>query len=128
MSALQNTKVPVPKTYLYCKDLSIIGTEFYICEFMNGRVFKSGALPSLSKNERHAAYNEYCRVIAEIHSVDINQLNLKDYGGSGRYLKRNKGKPMKNPKINIYDHCSRLRAIWNTQFKEQKLQKLSKCH
>ena len=126
MSALQNTKVPVPKTYHYCKDTSIIGTEFYICEFINGRVFKSGALPSLTKNERHAAYNEYCRVIAAIHSVNIHELNLVDFGGSGRYLKKNQGKPSKNPKINIYDHCARLRLIWDAQFKRARTPEVDK--
>eukprot|EP01084_Bolivina_argentea_P162664 283052_1 len=116
MSALQNTKVPVPKTFLYCKNKSIIGTEFYVCEFINGRVFKSGRLQSLTKNERHAAYNEYCRVIAEIHSVNIHALHLTDFGGSQRYLKKRKN-ISKSQNINIYDHCARLKSIWNTQFK-----------
>eukprot|EP00484_Ammonia_sp_Unknown_P005928 CAMPEP_0197073608 /NCGR_PEP_ID=MMETSP1384-20130603/210689_1 /TAXON_ID=29189 /ORGANISM="Ammonia sp." /LENGTH=837 /DNA_ID=CAMNT_0042512447 /DNA_START=588 /DNA_END=3102 /DNA_ORIENTATION=+ len=117
LSALQNTRVPVPKTYHYCTDTSIIGTEFYIYKFIPGRVFKSGSLPSLTATQRHAVYNEYCRVIAAIHSVNIKELNLTDFGGSGRYLAKHKNTDnKKTSNVNIYDHCSRLRAIWNSQF------------
>lgn len=32
LSALHSVSFPVPKPYLYCEDVSVIGTEFYIME------------------------------------------------------------------------------------------------
>ena len=32
LSALHSVSFPVPKPYLYCEDVSIIGTEFYVME------------------------------------------------------------------------------------------------
>ena len=62
MSALQNSKVPVPKTYILCSDASIIGTPFYIYEFIKGRVFTSSQLPSLRSQQRFAVYAELQKV------------------------------------------------------------------
>lgn len=32
-------KVPVPKPIILCEDNSIVGTFFYIMEFLDGRIF-----------------------------------------------------------------------------------------
>ena len=37
ITALNGTNVPVPKTYALCEDAEIIGTAFYLMEFMEGR-------------------------------------------------------------------------------------------
>ena len=34
MSALGNTSLPVPKTYLFCEDKTIMGQEFYVMEYI----------------------------------------------------------------------------------------------
>jgi hypothetical protein len=45
MSALgAGTDVPVPKVYCMCHDASIIGTPFYVMEFMQGRIFTDPSL------------------------------------------------------------------------------------
>ena len=56
MSALQNTRVPVPRTYHLCTDSSIIGTPFYICEFIKGRVFTKAHLPELRRHNKDTQY------------------------------------------------------------------------
>jgi len=40
MQALENTAVPVPKTYGLCMDETVIGKPFYLCECIEGRIFK----------------------------------------------------------------------------------------
>lgn len=50
--ALENTDVPVPKAYCLCKDESVIGTDFYIMEFLDGRIFEDPALPEVSPQDR----------------------------------------------------------------------------
>ena len=37
LSALHSVSFPVPKPYLYCEDVSVIGTEFYIMEHVKVR-------------------------------------------------------------------------------------------
>src|SRR5579885_2393366 len=61
MSALAETDVPVPKMHALCMDDSVIGTAFYLMDYVEGRVFWDPTLPALPKGERHgifAAMNE----------------------------------------------------------------------
>ena len=39
ISSLSDTGVPVPRVYTLCEDSSIIGTPFFIMEYVEGRVF-----------------------------------------------------------------------------------------
>lgn len=54
--ALEQTDVPVPKAYCLCEDSSVIGTPFYIMEFLDGRIFTDPAIPEVSAEERTALY------------------------------------------------------------------------
>lgn len=57
LHALENTNVPVPKTYCLCEDSSVVGTPFYIMEFLDGRIFEDPALPEVSPEERTTMYD-----------------------------------------------------------------------
>jgi aminoglycoside phosphotransferase (APT) family kinase protein len=50
--ALENTDVPVPKAYCLCEDASIIGTAFYIMEFLDGRIIVDASIPDVTPEER----------------------------------------------------------------------------
>ena len=52
--ALRNTDVPVPAAYCLCEDESVIGTAFYIMEFLDGRIFVDPAMPEVSPEDRTA--------------------------------------------------------------------------
>lgn len=52
--ALRDTDVPVPKAYCLCEDDSVIGTAFYIMEFLDGRIFVDPAMPEVSPEQRTA--------------------------------------------------------------------------
>jgi aminoglycoside phosphotransferase (APT) family kinase protein len=54
--ALEKTDVPVPKTYALCEDDSIVGTAFYIMEFLDGRIFEDPSFPSVSAEARTEMY------------------------------------------------------------------------
>jgi aminoglycoside phosphotransferase (APT) family kinase protein len=88
MRTLANTKVPVPQCLALCEDSAVIGSAFYIMEYIEGRIFRDPTLPSLSRADRPAIYAEMNRVIAELHSLDPNALGLGDYGRSGNYVQR----------------------------------------
>jgi aminoglycoside phosphotransferase (APT) family kinase protein len=92
MSALANTEVPVAKTYHLCEDDNIIGSMFYVMEYIDGRVMWDPALPEASNETRTAIYNEMNRVLAALHSVDIEAAGLSDYGRPGNYFERQVGR------------------------------------
>lgn len=52
--ALEHTDVPVPKTYCLCEDDKIIGTEFYIMSFLDGRFITDPSFPGVSAADRTA--------------------------------------------------------------------------
>ena len=54
--SLENTGVPVPKAYCLCEDNKVIGTPFYIMEFLDGRIFEDPSIPGVTPQERTAMY------------------------------------------------------------------------
>jgi aminoglycoside phosphotransferase (APT) family kinase protein len=89
ISALQHTDVPVPQTYCLCEDDSIIGSAFYVMEYLEGRVFWDPTLPEIdSASERAEMYDEMNRVLAALHNVDIDAVGLSDFGRPGNYYQR----------------------------------------
>jgi len=50
--SLENTNVPVPKAYCLCEDGSVIGTPFYIMEFLDGRMVTEPHFPGVSPEDR----------------------------------------------------------------------------
>ena len=76
MQALTNTSVPVPRMYCYCSNKSIIGSEFFVMEYVKGRIFKNASLPELKKHERYAIYSSICDVLVKIHSVNWKSLHI----------------------------------------------------
>ena len=54
--ALEQTDVPVPKAICLCEDEDVVGTAFYIMEFLDGRIFVDPAFPDVSPKERNEMY------------------------------------------------------------------------
>lgn len=92
MKALENTDVPVPKMYLLCEDAQVIGTTFFVMEYVDGRLFGNVTLPGISPAKRRAIYFEMIRVLAALHSVDYVALGLSDFGKPGNYFARQIGR------------------------------------
>jgi len=88
LSALAGSDVPVAKTYALCDDASVIGTAFYLMEYVEGRVLWDPTLPGLAPAQRAAHYDELNRVIAALHSVDYRAAGLADFGRPGSYVER----------------------------------------
>ena len=89
LDALQNTDVPVAKVYHLCRDPEIIGSMFYLTEFCDGNIHWASSLEDIQINAlRGQMYNEMNLVLAAIHSVDIEQVGLVDYGRHGNYFQR----------------------------------------
>ncbi len=87
-TALYDTPVPVGKTHHLCMDESIIGSIFYVMEYVSGRVLWDPALPGLSNSERRAHYAAMSRVLADLHSIDTEAADLTSFGRPNGYLER----------------------------------------
>lgn len=88
MQALAGTGVPVPLMVAYCRDASLIGTPFFLMEFIRGRNFVDPTLPSLGVAERKAIYADVNRVLVALHSLDYHAAGLETFGRPGNYFAR----------------------------------------
>ncbi|MEJ8851130.1 phosphotransferase [Variovorax rhizosphaerae] len=92
IDALRNTQVPVARARGYCDDASVIGTPFYVMDFVEGRIFWDPALPGLENAERSAIYDGMNQAVASLHKVDYEAVGLSDYGRSGNFFDRQIGR------------------------------------
>lgn len=83
-----NSTVPVPRVHVYCSDPSIVGAEFYIMEYVQGRIFTDPAMPDLSASERAACFRDAVRILANLHKVNYRNIGLETFGKVGRYVQR----------------------------------------
>jgi aminoglycoside phosphotransferase (APT) family kinase protein len=88
ITALAGTPVPVARTFALCEDEAVIGTAFYIMDYIDGRVLWDPSLPGSSPGERAAIFDEMNRVIAALHQVDYERQGLADFGKPGNYFAR----------------------------------------
>jgi len=84
----EHTDVPVPKAQVLCEDDSIIGTPFYVMDFMPGRVVSHPALPELERSERRRVHESAVDTMARLHRVDVNAVGLSDFGRPNGYVSR----------------------------------------
>ncbi|MCQ8184875.1 phosphotransferase family protein [Parvularcula maris] len=103
MAALENTPVPVPKILFHGDDPEMIGSEFFVMEFMDGCIFWNPLLPELEKSERTALYERLTDTLAALHSVDYEAVGLGDFGPQGEYLSRQIGRWSKQYKASETD-------------------------
>jgi len=112
ISALRDTDVPVAKTYCLCEDEDIIGSMFYVMEYMEGRVFWDSTLPELDNNEQRAAiYEEMNRVLAALHNVDVDAVGLADFGKPGNYFERQVGRWTKQYRASETEHSTAMEKL-----------------
>jgi aminoglycoside phosphotransferase (APT) family kinase protein len=83
-----HTDVPVPKPYALCQDDGVIGTAFYIMEFLPGRILADPRMPGISPADRGRIFDSMNDVLARIHNVDYRAVGLGDYGREGQYIPR----------------------------------------
>ena len=88
MSALRDSAVPVAQTFHLCENEDIIGSAFFIMEYVDGRVLWDPALPDIALSQRSAYFDVMAETLASVHSVDIESVGLSDFGRPSGYLQR----------------------------------------
>ena len=88
ISALHPTGFPVAKPCGLCTDNTVIGSMFYIMNFVDGRSLADGKLPDHTPAERRAMYEVMIATLAALHNIDYQAVGLGDYGPPGNYFER----------------------------------------
>ena len=89
MKALGGVGFPAPAMRALCdKDDGVIGTPFFVMDFLDGRIFRDARLPDQTPAERTAIYAELNAVMARLHAIDPDAVGLGDYGRHGGYYER----------------------------------------
>ncbi|MFX4222648.1 MAG: phosphotransferase [Thalassobaculum sp.] len=102
MAALAATDVPVPVMRLLCEDPAVIGTAFYVMDFLDGRIPDEPSLDvGYSPEERAAIWDSANDALAKLHTVDPEAVGLGDFGRPANY-------------------CGRQIARWTKQFEASK--------
>jgi aminoglycoside phosphotransferase (APT) family kinase protein len=89
VDALEGTAVPVPTPVAACEDASVIGSEFYLTERLEGTVIRSEepgrfAVP----DRRRRVAEELIDTLAAIHTVEYEAVGLGDLGRPDGFLDR----------------------------------------
>ncbi|KAJ3155836.1 hypothetical protein HDU89_005394 [Geranomyces variabilis] len=82
------TAVPVPKVYTLCEDAAVLGTPFYVMEFLEGRIFTDNLLRSVPEKARSAHYHAIVDALAALHAVPYKEIGLADYGPATGFYPR----------------------------------------
>jgi aminoglycoside phosphotransferase (APT) family kinase protein len=88
MRALGPTDVPVPNARLLCLDDSIIGTAFYVMDYVPGRILMDATLPGFSPADRAAVYEAFGATLAKLHVIDFRAVGLADWDRPGDFIER----------------------------------------
>lgn len=86
MQLLYSSNVPVPKVYIMESNSVIIGTPFFIMEYVDGNIHRDPSLPRCTPEERHHIYEELAKVLAAIHTVNLSQ--IKAVSGNTSYSRK----------------------------------------
>ncbi|KAF4563198.1 hypothetical protein EYR40_007093 [Pleurotus pulmonarius] len=87
-STPESKKVPIPEPILLCEDSSIIGTPFYVMEFLEGRIFTNPRMPEVSPETRRECWIAAVRALANLSSLDPLKIGLENFGPLTAYFAR----------------------------------------
>ncbi|KAF5380575.1 hypothetical protein D9615_004657 [Tricholomella constricta] len=81
-------QIPVPEPILLCEDNAVIGTPFYIMEFLDGRIFTDSRMLEVSAKDRYECWLSAVSTLANLHSISPDNIGLSKFGPSTDYFPR----------------------------------------
>ena len=88
MEALGKIDFPVPRMLGFCDDPSLIGTEFFMMDYLDGRIITTPEINGFSKEERNTICISLAETLAKLHKVDYASLGLESFGRPEGYIQR----------------------------------------
>lgn len=86
--ALMQSDVPVVPVRTLCNDMSVIGVQFYLMDFVAGEVHRDPRLTDVATADRRPVFDAAIDMLARIHAVDVGAIGLGDFGRPGNYFER----------------------------------------
>ena len=80
----------VPKMYAFCDDDTILGSDFYIMEKVEGIIlsYKEAQKRNISTSDYKTIANSWLDTLVELHKVDYKKIGLGDLGKPEGYVER----------------------------------------
>ncbi len=86
--ALADSDVPVPRVHALCADDSVIGTMFFVMDYVEGRQYADTKMPDATASERAGVYDAINETAARLHKIDYAAVGLAAYGKPGNFFAR----------------------------------------
>jgi aminoglycoside phosphotransferase (APT) family kinase protein len=80
--------VPVARALHLCTDESVIGSVFYVMEFVDGPIHWDPSLPDVAADHRSAHFDAMVDALIALAKIDVDAAGLGDFGKSGNYFAR----------------------------------------
>ncbi|KAH9942180.1 APH-domain-containing protein [Epithele typhae] len=81
-------RVPIPEPIVLCEDVAVIGTPFYIMEFLDGRIFTDPRMPEVPAQARRECWLDAARVLAKLSLLSPSSLGLSSFASPKPYFPR----------------------------------------
>ena len=78
----------VPDVRAYCTDESIIGSIFYVMEYLEGTILRPDNAPDFTPEMCEKVGRVYVDRWADLHSIDVDDAGLSDWGKGPGYVER----------------------------------------
>ena len=78
----------VPTVRAFCEDESVIGSPFYVMDYLDGTTLRPGNASTLDEQQASAVGRVYVDRWADLHSVDVAAAGLTDWGKGPGYVDR----------------------------------------
>ncbi|KAF8608112.1 kinase-like protein [Ceratobasidium sp. AG-I] len=80
--------IPIPQPIILCEDSSVVGTPFYVMEFLEGRIFADPRMPEIPQADRKQCWLSAVRSLAALSSLVPSEVGLDDFGPHTPYFPR----------------------------------------
>ncbi|MDX6742846.1 phosphotransferase family protein [Actinocorallia sp. A-T 12471] len=90
LSALADSGgVPVPRPLGLCTDKDVLGADFYVMEWVDGRILRVPEdAADVTPGQRAAVSDRLAEALAAIHTLDVDKAGLGDFGRPEGYMAR----------------------------------------
>lgn len=88
MQALRGTGVPVPIIHGLCLDEEVVGSWFYVMDFVEGRGLRDARFPEVDPPLRSTYQLALVDALASLHRLDPATVGLQDFGKGSGYIGR----------------------------------------
>ncbi len=81
MQALADTPVPVPRMIALRDDPDVIGAEFFVMAFVDGRIIADPAMTQMDRTDRRPLFDSLIDTLAALHQIDRRAVDHRSSAG-----------------------------------------------